>query len=600
MMLIVSCGEDPFFHHMTVKNYKGEDVTSFIVETGDYTFPAEMEGLSNILEWVYEGKTYDIGETVYISKNSEIKAITGIILTVDNSDGTSQPLVVKEGDKTFHLPKAPPERSGYAFDGWFVDGVLKDASAVVDFSPNIQIEAKWTVLHTVTVDNGNDTTQDLVVRDDVTTTTLPAAPAERDGYAFDGWLVDGVLKDASAVVVFSTEMQIEAKWTVLHTVTVNNGDGTTQDLIVRDDVTTTTLPAAPEERDGYVFDGWLVNGVLKDASAVVDFSPDMQVEAKWTVIYTITYDANGGSGTVLPTILRDDAANIKLSDGSGLENGVLKIYGWNTKADGSGITYRTLADYSEKADITLYAVWVNEITVTFNSKGGTAVSSQKVISGTSAAKPSTPGLRNAVFRFWSLDGVNEFSFSTPLTSDTTLYAVWKTTFAVGDRGPAGGFIFYINDQKYDNTWTYLEAQENIIIGAFTWGPERYLGCQSTGYGHGYSNTNTAYYNYMSDAERNANYALSYIKRYSSINNGITYSDWFLPSGGDASSLNKVKNSLRKADGTLAYSSGTFWTSSETNIAINGTYRSYYYDLSLGYTVQTYKSASANILPVRRF
>ena len=531
MMLTVSCGNDPFFHNVTVNNYNGEAVNSFIHYDGDsYTFPGEMDGFTNILEWVYNGRTYDIGEQVNFPEDSVITAVTGHILSVDNGDNTTQPLVVREYETTVTLPEKPTERNGYAFDGWLVDDVLKDASAVVDFSPDMQIKAKWTVLHTVTVDNGNDTTQDL---------------------------------------------------------------------IVRDDVTTTTLPAAPEERDGYVFDGWLVNGVLKDASAVVDFSPDMQVEAKWTVIYTITYDANGGSGTVLPTILRDDAANIKLSDGSGLENGVLKIYGWNTKADGSGITYRTLADYSEKADITLYAVWVNEITVTFNSKGGTAVSSQKVISGTSAAKPSTPGLRNAVFRFWSLDGVNEFNFSTPLTSDTTLYAVWKTTFAVGDRGPAGGFIFYINDQKYDNTWTYLEAQENIIIGAFTWGPERYLGCQSSGYGHGSSNTDTAF-SAMSAAEQNANYALSYIKRYSSINNGITYSDWFLLSSGDAMSFNKVKSSLRKADGTLAYSSGTFWTSTETNIAINGTYRAYYNDLSLGYTVQTYKSASANILPVRRF
>ena len=531
MMLTVSCGNDPFFHNVTVNNYNGEAVNSFIHYDGDsYTFPGEMDGFTNILEWVYNGRTYDIGEQVNFPEDSVITAVTGHILSVDNGDNTTQPLVVREYETTVTLPEKPTERNGYAFDGWLVDDVLKDASAVVDFSPDMQIKAKWTVLHTVTVDNGNDTTQDL---------------------------------------------------------------------IVRDDVTTTTLPAAPEERDGYVFDGWLVNGVLKDASAVVDFSPDMQVEAKWTVIYTITYDANGGTGTKDPTILRDDKSSVKLSDGSGLENGVLKIYGWNTKADGSGITYRTLADYSEKADITLYAVWVNEITVTFNSKGGTAVSSQKVISGTSAAKPSTPGLRNAVFRFWSLDGVNEFNFSTPLTSDTTLYAVWKTTFAVGDRGPAGGFIFYINDQKYDNTWTYLEAQENIIIGAFTWGPERYLGCQSTGYGHGSSNTDTAY-SAMSAAEQNANYALSYIKRYSSINNGITYSDWFLPSGGDATSLNKVKNSLRKTDGTLAYSSGTFWTSSETNIAIEGSYKAYYYDLSKGYSIQTAKSASANILPVRRF
>ena len=279
MMLTVSCGNDPFYHHVTVKNYKEETVHSFIVYVGDYTFPGEMEGLENILEWVYDDKTYDIGEKIHISEDSEIKAITGFIISVDNGDGSSQTLVVKEGNTTVTLPDKPAEREGYAFDGWLVDGALKDASAVVDFSVDMKIEAKWTVLHTISVDNGNDTTQDLVVRDDVTTTTLPASP---------------------------------------------------------------------EERDGYVFDGWLVDGVLKDASTVVDFSVDMKIEAKWTAIYTVTYDANGGTGTKDPTILRDDESSVKLSDGSGLENGTMKFYGWNTTADESGITYKAQADYTEK------------------------------------------------------------------------------------------------------------------------------------------------------------------------------------------------------------------------------------------------------------
>ena len=35
MVLVVSCGEDPFFHNITIRNYKGETVTTVIVGDGD-------------------------------------------------------------------------------------------------------------------------------------------------------------------------------------------------------------------------------------------------------------------------------------------------------------------------------------------------------------------------------------------------------------------------------------------------------------------------------------------------------------------------------------------------------------------------------------
>ena len=143
MMLTVSCGNDPFFHNVTVNNYNGEAVNSFIHYDGDsYTFPGEMDGFTNILEWVYNGRTYDIGEQVNFPEDSVITAVTGHILSVDNGDNTTQPLVVREYETTVTLPEKPAERNGYAFDGWLVDDVLRDASAVVDFSPDMQIKAK--------------------------------------------------------------------------------------------------------------------------------------------------------------------------------------------------------------------------------------------------------------------------------------------------------------------------------------------------------------------------------------------------------------------------------------------------------------------------
>ena len=77
-------------------------------------------------------------------------------------------------------------------------------------------------------------------------------------------------------------------------------------------------------------------------------------------------------------------------------------------------------------DITLVAAWLENFTVTFDSQGGTAVTAQEIANGSVATLP-TPAPTKAGFTFvhWSatIDGT-EFAFTTPITADTTLYAIW--------------------------------------------------------------------------------------------------------------------------------------------------------------------------------
>lgn len=72
---------------------------------------------------------------------------------------------------------------------------------------------------------------------------------------------------------------------------------------------------------------------------------------------TITFNANGGSGTMSPqTILVGKSENIKANNftKSGYE-----FNGWNTKADGSGTSYSDKQYISLSSSITLYAQWTN-------------------------------------------------------------------------------------------------------------------------------------------------------------------------------------------------------------------------------------------------
>ena len=90
---------------------------------------------------------------------------------------------------------------------------------------------------------------------------------------------------------------------------------------------------------------------------------------------------------------------------------------------------------------------VAEYTITFNTDGGSSVSSVKVKDGEKVAKPSTnPTKEGYTFKHWSTTkGGSEYDFSTAVSGNLTLYAVWEenapepvttytVTFVTGEGG----------------------------------------------------------------------------------------------------------------------------------------------------------------------
>lgn len=70
---------------------------------------------------------------------------------------------------------------------------------------------------------------------------------------------------------------------------------------------------------------------------------------------------------------------------------------------------------------------VNKFTVTFNSKGGSAVRKQEVEEGKTATRPTDPTKSGYDFVDWYTEEEyeNVFDFSTPITQNITLYAKWN-------------------------------------------------------------------------------------------------------------------------------------------------------------------------------
>jgi len=108
-------------------------------------------------------------------------------------------------------------------------------------------------------------------------------------------------------------------------------------------------------RNGYLFTGW--NTVIDGSGAgyydgaTYDFFHDITLYAQWT--YTITFDANGGTGTMAP---ETGGWPYNLNANTFINTGYT-FAGWNTSVNGSGTSHSDNEFIYLASDITLYAQW---------------------------------------------------------------------------------------------------------------------------------------------------------------------------------------------------------------------------------------------------
>ena len=255
---------------------------------------------------------------------------------------------------------------------------------------------------------------------------------------------------------------------------------------------------------------------------------------------------------------------------------------------------------------------VKTYVVTFDSNGGTdTVKAQTIEEGKTATKPTTtPSHVGWGFLGWSTvkdDATTEFDFDKEtIKSDITLYALWKTSYSIGETGPAGGYIFYDCDadnnietedkdgaRKYNLDgltssecgWRYLEAAESDLSNSalYGWGPTETVSTK-TGIGEGKNNTELLSSKGGSYAA--ANGASGY------EHNG--FDDWFLPSKDE---LNLMFTNLAKKNICSFATTYYYWSSSESNV--RKAWRQYFV-AAYGTQIEEAKSTGCYVRPCRSF
>ena len=174
-----------------------------------------------------------------------------------------------------------------------------------------------------------------------------------------------------------------------------------------------------------------LTGDVTDENGIVKLSETKTItvtagENPIVTTYTVTFDSNGGSAVASQTVNKDAKATTP------------------TNPTKSGYTFKEWQLNGQAYDfntpvtsnITLKAVWIDDdpdvtkYTVTFNSDGGSAVNSQTVNENAKATKPANPTKSGYTFKEWQLNG-KTYDFSTPVTGNITLKAVWTKNSSGG-------------------------------------------------------------------------------------------------------------------------------------------------------------------------
>jgi hypothetical protein len=79
------------------------------------------------------------------------------------------------------------------------------------------------------------------------------------------------------------------------------------------------------------------------------------------VLYTVTFDANGGSSTPSAVTQTTEGGSVTLA--AAISRTGYTFGGWNTNSSGTGTNYSASSSYTPSANITLYAKWTANVTI---------------------------------------------------------------------------------------------------------------------------------------------------------------------------------------------------------------------------------------------
>ena len=447
--------------------------------------------------------------TFYISKGLKSYSVT-VAEDITNGTVTADKASAAEND-TVTLTVTPAEN--YEIDSVsYNDGsdhVITPVESVYSFSmpaSNVTVTATFKAAtpaaYTVTYD-ANGATSGTVPTDSTSydanasvTVLGNTGNLVKTDYTFAGWnmAADGTGTDyaADATFTITADTTLYAKWTANAATTYSvtyDANGATGGTVPTDstsydaNASVTVLGNTGNlVKTDYTFAGWntKADGTGTDYAAGDTFTitADTTLYAKWTAnTITVTFSTStdgktinkdgvtcnnsfdsynnlfmGGTfSTTLGNFTRI-VVTAQDTDRINIDSNYNLIAGWSNNTwtgNASSVNFGTIMGNRNNVTIVFTITPVTTYTVTFNSKGGSDVTSASVAEGNKVTKPTNPTRDGYTFLGWSTEETSStyYDFDTAVTSSFTLYAQWekKVETGVSDTSDIAVAVEGLND-----------------------------------------------------------------------------------------------------------------------------------------------------------
>lgn len=278
--------------------------------------------------------------------------------------------------------------------------------------------------YTITFDTGIGSHVDTQTIKGGEMVVKPSDPA-MENYAFAGWYTD---KECTIPYNFdnlvTSSFTIYAKWDksrFLVRFYPNNGKPISNVYVNKNE---TVQPIPNPDYYGYGFDTWHLSSTTGD---IFDFdtpiTEDTYLYASYLPATMVIFQNVDGSEIYGYQALTGPEKKATFLD---VDKEGFSFYAWYTDtALKNEFDFASLIEAD--TELRLYAKWLCNFEVNFESNRGSPVASQTVVEGDYVARPIDPKKNAYSFVAWYRDSLlrDEFDFETPITGNIKLYAKWR-------------------------------------------------------------------------------------------------------------------------------------------------------------------------------
>ena len=413
----------------------GENPASYLIDADEivladpakagYTFDGwfQDQEYTQAITAIPTGSTGDY--TLYAKWTAEEHTLS---FDANGGTGTMTPLTL-DTDEEVSLTTNGFIRDGYAFAGWSETsgGVVAyaDGASISMYPTDTVLYAQWTPdTHTpYTVEyyqqHVSDDGYTLIETENLTGPTDSTVTAEEKSYTGFSENVEHIDRIPSGTITADGYLVLK-RYYDRNTFTVTFGEDSGHSEEVINDVRYGSIINTPTDPswDGYIFGGWYLYGTETQWDFTSDqVTDDIALMPIWTAEeHVLSFDANGGSGTMAPVTLDTDEETTLPQNSFTLDG--YNFSGWAETSTGAEAYADGSTFYMKPVDTVLYAKWTADTNTPY-----TVEYYQQDVIGSGYTKIETEHLTGAT--------------DTTVTASAKSYTGFSEDLSHADRIPSG-------------------------------------------------------------------------------------------------------------------------------------------------------------------